>query len=257
MLNIFKIILKILILLLVISVFLIIPIILSKTLFYFFDIQLAIAILSIYAGIIGGTLTLIGVALTINNQEKTRRKDAKEKIKPYLRLIVPEICKEIITTKKSLYDFDLYNNILKTKIEEIKIDDNNNKIMEYSDDDCFKSIHEIVIKNIENGISIIKGIEINNCVCLLKRPFIIEKNELFRLFGNEQWFNFDIFSIALIFSDLNEHWYKASFILCDEQIKIQKKTKENSLKVKVGKVYKIIEMGLPIDYNEKYIIKKI
>lgn len=105
--------------------------------------------LSIYTAAIGGGLTLIGVAWTIDKNNKDMKREAQLSVKPLIYPIAHD----------SEYNYR----------EQVDI-------IFYKDDDVKESNFIGIIKNTDNGVLIIKEAIVNNAKCEMKYPVVLDKN---------------------------------------------------------------------------------
>lgn len=73
----------------IVSIIVLMALLVSTLYFWFwdsYDPEIFTSIMGVFAGLLGGVLTLTGVAWTIKKQEETRKEEEKRKIKPYIVL---------------------------------------------------------------------------------------------------------------------------------------------------------------------------
>ncbi len=139
-------------------------------------------IVPIVASVIGGLLTLIGVIITIKNQNKKYEEEKKLSLKPYFYACNPH---QII---EGLDKADVYDLISQDK------EDGEYKI-------------EGIIKNTENAILILESVRIGIQYYYPKYGKIIDKNKLFYLYIYPKKISEDI---VLTVTDVldNKYYYK-------------------------------------------------
>lgn len=218
-----------------------------------------IAIVSIIASIIGGSLTFLGVAWTIKNQNMIHMNKEKLNLKPYLVLDKKTEYKK----KISYYGFKDFNTLFVkecafSKKEAFSVNINN-LIM----------IKDFVLKNTDAANCLIKGFVINNKDYYLTKKFFLEKNAycLFSLSipidfdnGDKSFgycFNLDnpISSLKLIIEDVLENNYYADISLSLDRISnrvyMNRNKKNVIIKNQKINIYTVNEIGLPFEDKEK------
>lgn len=83
----------------IVSIITLMALLVSTLYFWFwdsYDPEIFTSIMGVFAGLLGGVLTLTGVAWTIKRQDEIRKEDEKKKIKPYIILAKKEINYETI-----------------------------------------------------------------------------------------------------------------------------------------------------------------
>ena len=83
----------------IVSIITLMALLVSTLYFWFwdsYDPEIFTSIMGVFAGLLGGVLTLTGVAWTIKRQDEIRKEDEKRKIKPYIILTAEEINYETI-----------------------------------------------------------------------------------------------------------------------------------------------------------------
>ena len=215
--------------------------------FIWFDKDVANGLTVVLSGVVGGILTLFGVLWTIRREEQIRKDDEKIKNKPYLMLVQDLNYSEQNKKKIRVTDLEIKNNVLSSFItasedESVIVVNNSNVKKIFSFERC-------IVKNSENAICIVKGIEINNTFMKLQKPFLLDKNEKFCLFGKDIWFNTEKedFTVSIIVADINGNNYSVNFELKTRKESIQRKELGQWV-VSVGTVFIINEIGLSSDY---------
>lgn len=215
--------------------------------FIWFDKDVANGLTVVLSGVVGGILTLFGVLWTIRREEQIRKDDEKIKNKPYLMLVQDLNYSEPFLRKIRVTDLEIKNNVLSSFItasedESVIVVNNSNVKKIFSFERC-------IVKNSENAICIVKGIEINNTFMKLQKPFLLDKNEKFCLFGKDIWFSTEKedFTVSIIVADINGNNYSVNFELKTRKESIQRKELGQWV-VSVGTVFIINEIGLSSDY---------
>lgn len=215
--------------------------------FIWFDRDIASGLVVILSGIVGGILTLLGVLWTIKREEQVRKDDEKNKSKPYLILIQNPNDADISMKKIRVTDLEINDNIFSSFVTASE----NESTIIINDINLKKifSFKGCIIKNSENAICVVKGMEIDNTFMKFKKPFLLDKNERFCLFDKDIWFNVknEDFVASIIVADTNGNNYSISLGLMAKTESIQRK-ESTRLVVSVGTVYVINEIGLPFDY---------
>ena len=159
-----------------------------------FGSETASYILTVSSGVIGGGLTLTGVAWTIKRQDSIRREEEKQRNKPYLRL--QNDTNNIPTCNIKTKDF------IGLSVKKLR-DFENTKI---SDDTLcdFLGVKNFLIKNTDNACFIFEGISINNIYYPLTNSKLIEKSEIIYINLNNELVKFSskIESFNIIIKDL-------------------------------------------------------
>lgn len=78
----------------IVSIITLMALLVSTLYFWFwdsYDTEIFTSIMGVFAGLLGGVLTLTGVAWTIKRQDEIRKEDEKKKIKPYVILVTEEL----------------------------------------------------------------------------------------------------------------------------------------------------------------------
>lgn len=215
--------------------------------FIWFDKDIANGLIVILAGIVGGMLTLLGVLWTIRREEQIRKDDEKIKNKPYLVLIQNLNNYDFPMKTIRVTDLKIEDNILSAFVA--ASEDESTIIINDSNVKNIFSFERCIVKNSENAICVVKGIEIDNIFMQLKNPFLLDKNEKFCLFGKDIWFAIkkEDFTASIIVADTNGNSYSISLELVAKTESIQRK-KSTRLIVSVGTVFVINEIGLSFDY---------
>lgn len=217
------------------------------SLFIWFDKDIANGVIVFLAGIMGGMLTLLGVLLSLRREDQIRKYDEKIKSKPYLVLIQNSNIVDPSVKRIKVTDLEIKDNFLSSFV--IAREDDSSIIINNSNVKNIFSFEQCVIKNSENAICVVKGIEIDNIFMELKKPFLLDKNEIFCLFGKDIWFSIkkENFIASIIVADTNGNNYSINLELVVKTESIQRK-ESTQLLVSVGTVFAINEIGLSFDY---------
>lgn len=221
--------------------------VITNSLYLWFDEDVANGIIVILAGIIGGMLTLLGVLWTIRREDHIRKDDEKVRNKPYLVLIQGSSNVNLPIKSIRVTDLKIKEDILSSFM--IARESDSSIIINNSEVKSLFSFERCIIKNSENAICLVRGVEIDNIFMELKKPFLLDKNEEFSLFGKDIWFsvqNEDL-TASIIVADTNGNNYSVGCELIVKTQSIQRK-ESNRLIVSVGTVYVINEIGLSFDY---------
>lgn len=221
--------------------------VMTNSLYLWFDEDVANGIIVILAGIMGGMLTLFGVLWTIRREDQIRKYDEKVRNKPYLVLIQGSSNVNLPIKSIRVTDLKIKDDILSSFI--IAREADSSIIINDSDVKSLFSFERCIIKNSENAICLVRGIEIDNIFMELKKPFLLDKNEEFSLFGKDIWFSVqnENLTASIIVADTNGNNYSVGFELMVKTQSIQRR-ESNRLIVSVGTVYVINEIGLSFDY---------
>lgn len=159
--------------------------------------------MGVYAGILGGLLTLAGVSWTIKHQEKTQKEEEKKKNKPYLSLD----SKRIIDGK-----YDYFSDIF---VETSENDNPNlsDDIEKFSGETYITQLPSLYLKNSNLSSCFIEKILINNEVLKIKHRKIIEPEKRIYVKVPKYLKGFCII-IRLIVSDIvgNQYTYNVDFL---------------------------------------------
>ena len=153
-------------------------------------------IIPILSAIIGGSLTLIGVLLTIGNENKKRREEVKLATKPLFYIADPT----------QVYSSKNFVDIVLIEKNEKKYDEG----------------YELIFKNTDKAIFIIEYIEINGIKHYPKYGDVVDKNLLFclRLLVKKGVLNCMKNRIILSVNDLLNNNYKYQLEYTDEDGKM-------------------------------------
>ena len=162
------------------------------------DNSLFSAVVGVYAALVGGGLTLAGVAWTIKKSEDDKKEERRNQCIPYLTLDGQTIM--IGKKNNDVYSFDIRNG---------------EKIKGESEDKKQYSFSPIRIKNVSNSIVIIAGVCIDNTEFLLKTKRMIEKenSKIFIFKGRYESIS-DVKEVFLIAEDVlkNKYYLKCCFL---------------------------------------------
>ena len=159
---------------------------------YFWDVNssngqpLFSAITGVYAAVVGGSLTLAGVAWTIRKGDDIRKEDEKKKYKPIIN--ITEASKSIIKLLK-----------VKDRIKnKIVIGQSNNE----------NYINEIYIKNTEFCSFFLSGLVINGNIYPFNIESYVEKNAIIAfIFEDMLIFADKMVSFKILIKDLLDNYY--------------------------------------------------
>ena len=162
------------------------------------DNSLFYSVVGVYAALVGGGLTLAGVAWTIKKSEDDKKEERRNQCIPYLTLDGQTITIE--EQNNGAYSFDIRNG------EKIKGESEDKKQYRFS---------PIRIKNVSNSIVIIAGVCIDNTEFLLKTKRMIEKenSKIFIFKGRYESIS-DVKEVFLIAEDVlkNKYYLKCCFL---------------------------------------------
>lgn len=166
------------------------------------------AIMGVYAGVLGGLLTLAGVSWTIKNQEKIRKEDLKFLYKPYF-------------TFKLVDDYEQAENVIYIKIFEKTVSKNGKKDKNLLPNETYFYITNFELINTDYSNFIIERYEINNNN-MLDSLVLIKKQEKV-IFKSNVLLIYDIKTIPVIkiyLKDFLENHYVCdlSFDIIDKEL---------------------------------------
>lgn len=184
----------------IVSVITLMALLVSTLYFWFWDYskpELFTAIMGIFAGLIGGVLTLTGVAWTIKRQDDAKKEDETNKAKPYLRKMFSNYNLSA-SWKIKAENFEWLN------VYDFKL---NNEEYESVKDKNLIVILNFAIQQSSDNICIITGIKINDVIYKLKSKQVLTKNEsLFFVLGKTIEVA-DFNSLQIIASDIYDNYY--------------------------------------------------
>ena len=160
---------------------------------------------NVYAALVGGGLTLAGVAWTIKKSDDDKKEERRSQCIPYLTLDGQTITIE--EQNNGAYSFDIRNG---------------EKIKEESEDKKQYRFSPIRIKNVSNSIVIIAGVCIDNTEFLLKTKRMIEKeNSKIFIFKGRYESTGDVKEVFLIAEDVlkNKYYLKCCCLMNLEENK--------------------------------------
>lgn len=132
-------------------------------------------IVTVFAGVVGGVLTLVGVLMEIRHQERVRKEDKLEEYKPWFTAYTDWVGEDIKTNTVKCYMFSRNEN------ENLYIHENH-AINKLSKSGVLYEIPHIIFKNTDQSNFIIKKITINGCESYQKNN-IIRKSDDFYLYN--------------------------------------------------------------------------
>lgn len=146
---------------------------------------------TVYAAIVGGGLTLMGVAWTIRQQEKIRQDEEKKKYRPIVLVRYGQIEEAKAIELKRISD----DKISYTKTETLS---------------CETYINPIVMRNTDFTPFYLYGIIVNDICLFTELKFYINRDDLFVISFEQQtiFTQKEIDSIALLTQDLLGNFYK-------------------------------------------------
>ena len=151
---------------------------------------------TVYSALIGGGITLAGVAWTIKDSENKRKEDERKKLMPYIMLVTPR--RETSCTAEIRYgdDFDFAENADKMKDDTYYVT--------YFDD--------VYIKNVCESNIILKGLFLNDIYYPFLYPTLLESEGVCKIpfEGNWKATAQKITSIKLVLTDILENIYTVS-----------------------------------------------
>lgn len=181
----------------IVSIITLMALLVSTLYFWFwdsYDTEIFTSIMGVFAGLLGGVLTLTGVAWTIKKQDEIRKEEEKKKMKPYI-ILHPTLFGEVI----QLNNYDL-------NVDE-KIETNKYKI------DYFETKFNLF------SVSITDNADLIWCGAIIGQSYIefgeikfgkrgstftIDLNPYF----NDLRSNFEIDKVSIVYKDLSENYYK-------------------------------------------------
>lgn len=176
---------------------------------------------SVYSAVLGGGITLAGVAWTIKDTNDKRKEEERKKHIPYLT-VVPNAHDEVLIhiPITEIYDFN--------KIEDRKV---------FKDNIAY-SVHfeKFTIKNISNAHILLTGIMLNDCTYIFD-GILVEKDTVYQVaIANSGWINLTepLKSVVLIAEDMIGNNY---FIMCDTTLN---RTESGDEETDDGEKYRII-----------------
>lgn len=159
--------------------------------------ELFTSIMGVFAGLLGGIITLGGVAWTIKRQDDAKKEDEINKSKPYLRNVISnsnfsDVNKIKIENFDGLYAYGI--KLFNEEYERIK----GKKLI---------AICNFVIQQSSDNLCIITGIKINNIMYELKSKRVLKKDD-YLFFGLGKAIEVgDFKSLQIIASDIYDNYY--------------------------------------------------
>lgn len=150
------------------------------------------AIMSIYAAVLGGAITLGGVAWTIRRQDEIRKEEEKKKHKPFILQIS-----------------DIDEDIQGIAIEIKKLKNFNENFNNYQKNNKYR-LPDLLLKNTSSADCLLCGIKINSAIYDLETKSYIEKEKIFRIAFNPNILTIDeeLKHLSIIVEDILGNRYK-------------------------------------------------
>ena len=152
------------------------------------------SLISVFSAIVGGGLTLGGVAWTIKHEKEEKKLEEKLKAKP-----VVFIC-----------DFNNLNHTLEKPLQKYMISNNNYGTLKRADEKHVSySIPQIIISNSDYSCVSVRGFRINNGYHIYDYGQVLSKNALIEMVGTYS-FRYDntIEYVSLILQDMLNNVYE-------------------------------------------------
>ena len=190
------------------------------------DVKIVPTFIMLFAATLGGGITLLGVYLSINHNNKQKRQDDIDKAKPYMNVVTVSA------------DVNHAGNIVRNDFEEVDIvsknADESNKPIRFTPFD---------IKLISNNIIRFVGVDYNGILCKCTKEWLFAKDDLVRINLPENLINSadDEDELNFIVADIFNYHYSL-------KLKYESQIKGN---------YSVKSIGLPVKYDIVKVKKEI
>ena len=193
------------------------------------DQSLFTAMMGIYAAILGGAITLGGVAWTIRRQDEIKNEEEKKKYRPFIL--------QISDANEDIHGFP---------IEIKRIEKFNEAFNNYQNHHQYK-VPDILLKNTNNTDFLMYGIKINDDIYKFDTKAYIEKDKIFGivLHPNILTISNELKGMSIVVEDLLGNMYKIPM-----KLEIEKRLDEDTSKICVLDV-KITDIGWTCDIDEE------
>jgi len=193
------------------------------------DQSLFTAMMGIYAAILGGAITLGGVAWTIRRQDEIKNEEEKKKYRPFIL--------QISDVNEDIHGFP---------IEIKRIEKFNEVFNNYQNHHQYK-VPDILLKNTNNTDFLMYGVKINDDIYKFDTKAYIEKDKIFGivLHPNILTISNELKGMSIVVEDLLGNMYKIPM-----KLEIEKRLDEDTSKICVLDV-KITDIGWTCDIDEE------
>lgn len=209
------------------------------------------AIMGVFAGLLGGVLTLTGVAWTIKRQDDIRKEDEKRKAKPYLRLLDRySEGKSLCKLKWSDFEKTQWIENTLTIDEYLTLRNNKNRLI---------AIKEFKIELLSDNLCKIIGFEINNTRLNLNNVKILIKNNIILFCLTDIIEVSEIRNVNIIACDKCDRLYGYKVELEFDETKRFEREKVKNVENDSAyfeddlsyNVYKIVDIGMPEEIEKE------